>query len=135
MHPPQPLHTLKEENLEIVPLLDAPALTIQLSGACDAFAIVPLGAYLTDVFAELQRGGYPKVVFDIRGLCLLNSSCLKQFITFLHKLRSTHSGCTVDFHVDQSSTWQGRALAAFVRMCPDIVSVVKVSANDAPTHH
>ena len=135
MHPPHPLHTLREENLEIAPVLDTPALTIKLTGACDAFAITPLGGYLTDVLAELRRGTYPKVVFDIRGLCLLNSSCLKQFITFLHKVRSAHPKCAVDFLVDQSSTWQGRALAAFVRMCPDIVSVIRVAANEAPAHH
>jgi len=127
---------LDESNLAIEPSLASNAITLRLRGSCDAFAVTPLGGYLTCVFAEMERTGCTKVTFDIRGLCLLNSSCLKQFITFLHRLRSldTDTKYAVDFVVDVKLGWQSRALAAFVRMCPDIVSVLRVGANDSETH-
>lgn len=127
------LQALSEESLQIEPRLDDEALTVQLTGACDGFAVAPLGKYLQEVHAELEKLGTTDVTFDIRRLYLLNSSCLKQFITFLHKLRSSQVKYSVKFVVDPALAWQGRGLAAFVRMCPGIVSVVKgESPNAAP---
>ena len=130
------LDALEADNLEIEPSLGPSGFTLRLRGSCDAFAVTPLGGYLTRVFAEMERQGTTEVTFDIRGLSLLNSSCLKQFITFLHELRSlpTDKQYTVDFLVDAKLHWQSRALAAFVRMCPDIVRVTRVGAGDASNH-
>ena len=130
------IHALDETNLEIEPSLDPDGLRFELRGSCDAFAVAPLGNYLTRVFAEMERQGATQVTFDIRGLSLLNSSCLKQFITFLHGLRSLHppTKYAVDFLVDAKLGWQARALAAFVRMCPDIVSVIRVGGPTASNH-
>ena len=125
------IQALDESNLEIEPSFASNGLTLRLRGSCDAFAVTPLGSYLSRVFAEMERIGCTHVTFDVRGLCLLNSSCLKQFVTFLHRLRSldTDTRYAVDFVVDVKLGWQSRALAAFVRMCPDIVSVIRVGAN------
>ena len=130
------LQALAESNLAIEPSLESEALVLKLHGSCDAFAVTPLGSYLGCVFAEMDRLASTQVTFDIRGLCLLNSSCLKQFITFLHKLRSLEGGSSyaVTFLVDPKRGWQTRALAAFVRMWPDIVSVVRVGVTDLPNH-
>jgi len=130
------LDALEADNLEIEPSLGSSGFTLKLRGACDAFAVTPLGSYLTRVYAEMERQGTTQVTIDIRGLSLLNSSCLKQFITFLHKLRSQETGrqYVVDFHVDAKLHWQSRALAAFVRMCPDIVRVTRIGASDASNH-
>lgn len=130
------IHALDESNLEIAPSLDSNGLTLKLRGSCDAFAVAPLGRYLAHVFPEMERQGCTKVTFDIRALSLLNSSCLKQFITFLHGLQSlrTPTKYAVDFLVDAKLGWQGRALAAFLRMWPDIVSVIRVRGSDASNH-
>jgi hypothetical protein len=130
------IHALDASNLEIEASLDTSGLTFALRGSCDAFAVTPLGSYLTRVLAEMKRLGCTRVTFDIRGLCLLNSSCLKQFITFLHKLRApdTSAKYAVDFLVDAKVGWQARALAAFVRMCPEIVRVIRVGDEDAANH-
>jgi hypothetical protein len=130
------IHALDESNLEIEPSLESNGLTLTLRGSCDAFAVTPLGSYLKRVFAEIERLDCANVTFDIRGLCLVNSSCLKQFITFLHELPSLRTGSAhkVDFLVDAKLGWQARALAAFVRMWPEIVSVIRVGENDTADH-
>lgn len=130
------LDALEADNLEIEPSLGPNGFTLKLHGACDAFAVTPLGGYLTRVFAEMERQGVSGVTFDIHGLSLVNSSCLKQFITFLHKLRSLEADekYTVEFLVDAKLHWQSRALAAFVRMWPDMVRVTRVGAGDASSH-
>ena len=127
------IQALDESNLEIEPSLASNGLTLRLRGSCDAFAVTPLGSYLSRVFDEMERIGCTQVTFDIRGLCLLNSSCLKQFITFLHKLRSLEADkrYVVEFLVDAKLHWQSRALAAFIRMWPDIVRVTRVGPSDA----
>ena len=127
------LDALEVDNLEIEPSLGSSGFTLKLRGACDTFAVTPLGGYLTSVFAEMERVGVSEGTFDIRGLTLVNSSCLKQFITFLHKLRSLEAdkSYVVEFLVDAKLHWQSRALAAFIRMWPDIVRVTRVGPSDA----
>jgi hypothetical protein len=111
------------DKLSIEPSFDAGKLTVCLSGLCDSFGVKPLGTYLESVAREVSRLGLPSVAIDVTKLTLLNSSSLKQFITFLRPMKSGQSPCKVEFVVDDQIPWQRRCLAALVRMCPQAVSL------------
>ena len=117
------------DKLSIVPLLEAGTLRVQLLGMCDSFAVKPLGAYLDRVAGELVRLGLTCVAIDVTKLTLLNSSSLKQFITFIRPMKLGESPCKVEFVVDDANPWQRRCIAALVRMCPNAVSVRDVNGE------
>ncbi len=111
------------DKLTLDPSLVAGKLTVSLSGLCDSFAVKPLGAYLESVAREVSRLGLPGVSIDVTKITLLNSSSLKQLITFLRPMKAGESACQVEFVVDDRNPWQRRCLAALVRMCPQAVSL------------
>lgn len=117
------------DKLTLEPVLSAGKLTVHLSGLCDSFAVKPLGAYLGSVAQEMSRLGLSSVAIDVTKLTLLNSSSLKQFITFLRPMKSGESACRVEFVVDDQYPWQRRCLAALGRMCPQAVSLRDVGSG------
>lgn len=117
------------DKLTLEPVLTGGKLQVNLSGLCDSFAVKPLGAYLERVAAEVGRLGLATVAIDVTRLSLLNSSSLKQFITFLRPMKSGESKCKVEFVVDDQSPWQRRCLAALARMCPNAVSLRDVGGG------
>jgi hypothetical protein len=117
------------EKLTLEPVLAGGKLQLHLSGVCDSFAVKPLGAYLDSVAAEVSRLGLSSVAIDVTRLSLLNSSSLKQFITFLRPMKSGESKCQVEFVVDDQTPWQRRCLAALARMCPNAVSLRDVGGG------
>jgi len=117
------------DKLTLEPVFAGGKLQVQLSGLCDSFAVKPLGAYLDGVAAEIGRLGLSGVAIDVTRLSLLNSSSLKQFITFLRPMKSGDSECKVEFVVDDQNPWQRRCLAALARMCPNAVSLRDVNGG------
>jgi hypothetical protein len=115
------------DKLTLEPALGPGKLTLHLSGLCDSFAVQPLGAYLDEVAREVERLGLASVAIDVTRLTLLNSSSLKQFITFLRPMKTGESSCKVEFVVDDRSPWQRRCMAALARMCPNAVSLRDIS--------
>jgi hypothetical protein len=119
-------HTLQRatyDKLTLEPTFDSGTLTLRISGLCDSFAVKPLGMYLDAVALEVGRLGLSSVAIDVTKVTLLNSSSLKQFITFLRPMKTGESQCKVEFVVDDANAWQRRCLAALERMCPNAVSL------------
>src|SRR5688572_8003514 len=125
------LQKLSQDKLTIEPVLEGSALTISLAGTSDSFAVKALGLYLGEVTEEVGRLGLTTVAFDVTKLGLLNSSSLKQFITFLRPIKLGTLKFTVEFLVDDQIPWQRRCLAALVRMCPIDVSVRDINGGAA----
>ena len=123
------LRKLIQDKLTIEPALEAGALTISLAGTSDSFSVKALGLYLGEVTEEVARLGLSSVAFDVTKLGLLNSSSLKQFITFLRPIKLGTLNIAVEFVVDDQIPWQRRCLAALVRMCPSDVSVRDVNGG------
>jgi len=111
------------DKLTIKPNLAENTVELSLSGICDSFAVKPLGIYLDRVAAEVLRLGLERVSIDVTKLTLLNSSSLKQFVTFLRPIKLGEHRHTVEFVVDDANPWQRRCLAALVRMCPAAVTL------------
>ena len=123
------LRKLSQDKLTIEPVLEGNALTICLAGTGDSFSVKALGLYLGEVTDEVARLGLASVAFDVTKLGLLNSSSLKQFITFLRPIKLGTLKFTVEFVVDDQIPWQRRCLAALVRMCPIDVSVRDINGG------
>ncbi|HLV67343.1 MAG TPA: hypothetical protein VKY73_16085 [Polyangiaceae bacterium] len=108
--------------------LDATAanrkMMLRLTGTGDMVAIEPLKRCLVQVRSEMDRLKLERLEVDIRGLYLLNSSCIKAFVHFIYLVQTDGPSMSIHFHVDENLTWQARALAPLTRMAPDIVSVV-----------
>jgi hypothetical protein len=112
------------EEFEIIPSLIDGCLVLQLIGTGDIVAVEPLRDTLTRVRDKMLEKEISSVEFDIRRLMLLNSSCLKQFASFLVVLSSQKMKCSVHFIVDSKLAWQTRSLFALERIAADIVRVV-----------
>ena len=111
------------DKLRIAPSLEPQMLVIELAGICDSFAVKPLGEYLSRSAREVERLQLNGVIVDVRQLTLMNSSSLKQFVTFLLPIKLGQVQCKVEFLVDPSSPWQRRCLSALERMCPSSVTI------------
>jgi hypothetical protein len=112
------------EEFAIIPSLIDGCLVLQLVGTGDIVAVEPLRDCLTWVRDKILEKEISSVEFDIRRLMLLNSSCLKQFASFLGVLSSQGVKCSVHFIVDSKLAWQSRSLFALERLAGDIVRVV-----------
>jgi hypothetical protein len=111
------------DEFEIVPTLTNDCLVLQLSGTGDVVAVAPLRDCLQRVGNKIRAKQLFTVEVDIRHLVLLNSSCLKQFASFLLELSTTKTPCSVCFVVDAKLAWQSRSLFALERLAGDIVCV------------
>lgn len=120
------------DKLTIAPLLEAGKLQVRLAGICDSFAVKSLGQYLDQVTQEMARLQLATVAIDVTKVALLNSSSLKQFITFLRPMKLGESQNKVEFVVDDAIPWQRRCLAALARMCPVAVSLRDINGGMAP---
>jgi hypothetical protein len=117
------LKSLNMGSVTISPRLEDKRLVVALDGVCDSFAVKPLGGFLKNVVLEIQRVELTSVAIDMTGLRLLNSSCIKQLITFLRLLDAGALECSVVFVVDSEGSWQQRSVSVLARMCPTRVSI------------
>jgi hypothetical protein len=107
----------------IEPSAAAGVLTLRLTGTGDTAAVAPLQTFLEAVAREVAPLELHRIVFDVRLLYLLNSSCLKAMLGFIFRIVSSDRACAVRFLVDPKLAWQRRSLAALVRMAPQLVGI------------
>lgn len=118
------IQAVKLEEFAISPSIVEGCIVLQLHGIGDTFASEPLRNCLTAIEGRALRGELAGIEFDIRGLQLLNSTCLKVFASFLLALLSGKRNCPIRFIVDSKSPWQARSLFALERLASSIVSIV-----------
>ncbi len=102
------------------------SLSLRLSGTGDMAAVEPLKECLGQVRNDMARLGLKRTDIDIRALYLLNSSCIKAFVRFIYSMQTDGPQFPLRFVVDGKLSWQARALSAFTRMAPDLVTVEAV---------
>ena len=118
------LGKMQKGRMTIQPRVESDTVHVEIEGICDSFAVKGLGAFLTSVAEEVTRSSLRHVNIDISQVSLLNSSCIKQFITFIRPIKAGQLDCKVCFTVAPSIPWQRRSMSALVRMCPSAVSLV-----------
>jgi hypothetical protein len=120
----QNIHPVTLEEFGIAPSLVDSRLVLRLTGIGDTMAVTPLRDCLYAIKRGIAGSEVVAVEFDIRGMQLLNSSCLKVFATFLIELLGNKSTCPIRFIVDSKLPWQARSLFALERLASSLVRIV-----------
>ena len=97
--------------------------TVTLTGTGDMAAVAPLERCLAQMHELVLSRNLGAARVDISALYLLNSSCIKTLISFLHANLAGKRRYPVRFVVDERLAWQARTLAVLGRMAPGLVSV------------
>lgn len=114
------------ESFQIRPGAKDGGVVLAVSGTGDMAAVPALTNCLSQVRQTMKDPELSVLEVDIRGLYLLNSSCIKALVHFIYLVDSSGSDFTIEFVVDKNITWQPRALAALCRMAPALVTVTRV---------
>lgn len=120
------VNAISTQSFSIVPALVDTTLEMRMTGSGDGAAVVPLKESLTAIKSELSRDHVTAVIFDVRTLYLLNSSCLKCLASFIFDVKSAGTNCAIRFLVNAKLSWQSRALIALERLAPGIVSIEQI---------
>ena|SRR5882724_5507941 len=109
------------------PSVSGDEVTITLTGTGDMGAVSPLERCLSEVHQLALSRNLRTVRVDISALYLLNSSCLKAFVSFIQLNITSKRRYAVRFLVDKRLVWQERTLGVLSRMAPDLVSVAPLA--------
>jgi hypothetical protein len=66
-----------------------------------------------------------RVIFDLRHLEFMNSSCFKAFVTFLQLVKASpqQPPCEVHFKASETYPWQKRSLSALSCVAIELVKI------------
>lgn len=103
----------------------AGSVILTMRGTADTVAESGLGELLGRVHAESQRAGPADVVVDMRSLEFMNSSCFKNFITWIVAVRrlSPEQRYRITFRSSAKQHWQKRSLHALSYFGGELVQV------------
>jgi len=110
-------------NFNATPSISGDEAILTLTGTGDMAAVAPLQHCLTEMHELVLTRCLGAARIDISALYLLNSSCIKTLIGFLHANMASKRRYPVRFVVDERLAWQARTLAVLGRMAPGLVSV------------
>ena len=119
------------DSFGIETTLDDGKATLSLSGTGDMLAVGPLKQRLKELPAELAAQRVERLDVDIRLLYLMNSSCIKAFVSLVSALQASGRALTIEFVVDKNISWQARVVGPLTRMAPDLVQVSVSPPNRA----
>ena len=119
------------ESFGIETTLDDGKATLSLSGTGDMLAVGPLKQRLKELPAELAAQRVERLDVDIRLLYLMNSSCIKAFVSLVSALQASGRALTIEFVVDKTISGQARVVGPLTRMAPDLVQVSVSPPNRA----
>lgn len=103
--------------------VDAKAPLARFSGTGDVDAVSELKHFLEALHAELLRIHASNVDFDLNELYFMNSSCLKAFVSWIHKVNTAGRPYTVHFITNQRLHWQAKSVSTLRRFAPGVVSL------------
>lgn len=109
--------------------IDDGKATLCLSGTGDMLAAEPLKQCLKELPRELAALQVEQLDIDIRSLYLMNSSCIKAFVSLVSALQAAGRALAIEFVVDKNISWQARVVGPLARMAPDLVHVSIYPAN------
>lgn len=95
----------------------------KFSGTGDIDAVAQLKHFLEALHQELVRTSANTVAFDLNELYFMNSSCLKAFVSWIHKVNTGGRPYTIHFITNQRLQWQAKSVATLQRFAPSVVSL------------
>jgi hypothetical protein len=100
-------------------------VSVLLRGNADVAALDAVETLLARVHAEASRLGVAEAVVDLKAVELMNSSCFRAFITWIHDVQDLEAGrqYRIRFLSDPGRHWQRRGLHALRAFAVDLVTV------------
>lgn len=104
---------------------ESSSLRICLAGTADLLVHEQLAAFLDSVHACATEHRVSRVLVDVSKLGFINSSCLKNFVTWIFKVHNGERAqqYQIVFLTNHSSPWQERSFHALSCMCTELVSI------------
>jgi hypothetical protein len=115
-----------ESGFALVPISGAPP-KVRFTGNGDSEAIAPLARFLRQLHSELLLHHLTQVNIDLGDLYFMNSSCLKNFVSWIHKVDTEGKPYEITLLTNPRLQWQQRSLAGLQKLAPTIVSIAEVS--------
>lgn len=109
--------------------VEAAVPTVQFSGNGDMEAVTPLEYFLSQLHTELVSEKHRTVEVDLTELYFMNSSCLKQFVSWIHKVDTGNKAYRIQFVTNPRLHWQSRSLATLKRLAPTTVTIRERAAE------
>lgn len=124
---------IRTEGFALV-LADAGAVpVVRLSGNGDGEVVAPLDRTLKQLHEELVEASVRSVVVDLGELYFMNSSCLKAFVSWIYKVRTSGKPYQIRIQYNPNQRWQQRGLEPLVRLAPAVVFLDQIkAATNAP---
>lgn len=102
---------------------DGNDIVVRLTGTADIAAQPHLEPLFVAVHAQVAALGVGRVQVDLRELQFMNSSCIKDVIVWLEKIRKAEKSYLVTFLSSEARPWQRRSLLALKQFGKGIVSI------------
>lgn len=115
------LPAIRTENFSLVFSDTGPAPALRLSGNGDGEVVIPLDRTLKQLHDELTFSGARSVIVDLGDLYFMNSSCLKAFVSWIYKVRTSGKPYQIRMQLNPRQRWQQRGLEPLQRLAPAIV--------------
>lgn len=112
-------------NFNVSGGLDGKTLTLQLSGNADLAALEPLEKVLGRVHDESLKAAVSEVAVDLRQLEFMNSSCFKNFVSWIGKVQELpgEQQYRIRFLSNAEMLWQRRSLHALQCFAVQLITV------------
>ena len=106
----------------------AEAPCVFFSGTGDAAAVAALQQFTQALHEELVFKQARSIDVELKDLYFMNSSCLKAFVSWIHKVETEGRPYAIRFLMNPRQQWQMRSLATLQRLAPMVVSVVDIDS-------
>jgi len=116
------LPQIEEQGFQLA-AVEADAPKVRFSGNGDAEAVPVLDGFLRKLHEELLTKRALDVRVDLGDLYFMNSSCLKAFVSWIHKVNTTGRPYSIKLLMNSRQQWQMRSLATLQRLAPAVVTI------------
>jgi hypothetical protein len=119
------IEPLEVSDLKAVAKNEGGRPTLVLSGSADIEEPARLGAVLRQLHDEVVKASAAEVAVDFRNLEFMNSSCFKEFVSWLAGLEDLEPSkrYRIRFLSSPDMHWQRRSLNALACFAGDLVTI------------
>lgn len=121
------LPRIEEQGFQLA-AIDAESPKVRFSGNGDAEAVPFLDEFLKKLHEELLMKRAIDVRVDLGELYFMNSSCLKAFVSWIHKVNTNGRPYAIRLLMNARQQWQMRSLATLKRLAPAVVTIEDTAA-------
>ena len=108
--------------------VDSESPKVRFAGNGDAEAVPFLDEFLKKLHEELMMKRAVDVRVDLGELYFMNSSCLKAFVSWIHKVNTNGRPYAIRLLMNARQQWQMRSLATLKRLAPNVVTIEETAA-------